>query len=224
MTGRSTRSTSTKISSELRRRLPQLLVGLVLFGGGIGLTAVSDLGIGPWDVLHQGIGDRIDVPLGTVSVVVSFVVLLAWIPLRQRVGVGTILNAVIVGFMIDIVVWALPDVGNLAARWALLLGGLVVMGLGSGLYIGAGLGPGARDGLMTGLAARGLGSLRAIRTAIELTVLAAGWALGGTVGIGTVLAAFAIGPLVQFFLPRLTLASADAAPEALVEPPAEPGR
>lgn len=157
-------------------------------------------------------------PLGTVSVIVSFVVLLAWIPLRQRVGVGTILNAVIVGFMIDIVVWALPDVGNLAARWALLLGGLVVMGLGSGLYIGAGLGPGARDGLMTGLAAKGVGSLRAIRTAIELTVLAAGWALGGTVGIGTVLAAFAIGPLVQFFLPRLTL------PAVLLEPPAEPGR
>nr|QMS48122.1 FIG00761799: membrane protein [uncultured bacterium] len=217
-TVRSTRSTSTKTSRQLGRRLPQLLVGLVLFGGGIGLTAVSELGIGPWDGLHQGIGDRIDVPLGTVSVAVSFIVLLAWIPLRQRVGIGTILNAVIVGFMIDIVVWALPDVANLAARWALLLGGLVVMGLGSGLYIGAGLGPGARDGLMTGLHRRGVGSLRVIRTTIELTVLAAGWLMGGTVGVGTVLAALAIGPLVQFFLPRLTL------PAVLLEPRAEPGR
>lgn len=153
------------------------------------------------DVLQEGIGDLVGVPLGTVSVVVSFVVLLLWIPLRQRVGIGIICNAVIVGLMIDAVVWALPETQATPARWGLLAGGLLLMGIGSGLYIGAGLGAGLRDGLMTGIHALGRGWLRLIRTVIELSVLAAGWALGGTVGIGTVLAAVGHRP------PRAVLAA-----------------
>jgi uncharacterized membrane protein YczE len=192
---------------QLRVRLPRLFVGLV--GCGLGLAAMvrGRLGLGPWEVLHQGISNRTDVPIGTVGIVVGFLVLLGWIPLRQRLGVGTICNVVLIGVVIDVVLAATDDPTSLAVRWACLVSGVVLFGLGSGLYIGAGLGPGPRDGLMTGISDRtdGRHSIRLVRTFLELSVLAAGWLLGGNVGVGTVLFAVAIGPLVQLFLGRLTI-------------------
>jgi uncharacterized membrane protein YczE len=167
----------------------------------------AELGLGPWEVLHQGISNRTGVPIGTVGIAVGFLVLLGWIPLHQRLGVGTICNVVLIGVTIDVVLAVTDDPSSLAVRIACLVGGVVLAGLGSGLYIGAGLGPGPRDGLMTGISARtdGRRSIRVVRTAIELSALAAGWLLGGNVGIGTLLFAVAIGPLVQLFLGRLTI-------------------
>lgn len=195
---------------ELRRRLPPLLLGYAVMGAGIGLMAVAGLGLGPWDVLHQGIGDRTGLSLGVVNIVVGAVVLLLWIPLRQRVGIGTVLNVIAIGVAVDLTLWLVPDVGNLVARWVLMLAGVLGMALGSGLYIGAGLGAGPRDGLMTGLADRGH-TIRSVRTAMELTVLALGWLLGGTVGIGTVVQALTIGPLVQLCLGWFSLPPLDQA-------------
>ena len=189
------------------------MLGLLGFGSGIGLMGVSELGVGPWDVLHQGLSELTGIPFGTVGILVGLPILAAWIPLRQRVGIGTVANTIVVGLVIDAVMWAIPDVEHLAGRWALLVAGIVVIGAGSGAYIGAGLGAGPRDGLMTGLVERGWGSVRVVRTGIEVSVLVLGWLLGGTVGIGTVLLAVTIGPLVQLFLGRLTL------PPVLVEPP-----
>jgi uncharacterized membrane protein YczE len=189
----------TPAASELRRRLPRLAVGLVAFGGGIGLMVLSGLGLPPWDVLHQGLSERTGVPIGTAGIFVGLALLLLWIPLRQRVGIGTLSNAVVVGLVIDGVVWAVPEPSHLLVRWALLVAGIALIGLGSGAYIGAGLGPGPRDGLMTGIAARGP-SVRLVRTAIEVTVLALGIVLGGTAGVGTVLLALLIGPIVQVTL------------------------
>jgi uncharacterized membrane protein YczE len=165
------------------------------------------LGLGPWEVLHQGISNHTGVPIGTVGIAVGFLVLLGWIPLRQRLGVGTITNVVLIGVTIDVVLAWTDDPVAMWTRVACLVGGVVLMGLGSGLYIGAGLGPGPRDGLMTGISARtdGRHSIRLVRTVIELSALAAGWLLGGNVGVGTVLFAVAIGPLVQLFLGRLTM-------------------
>jgi uncharacterized membrane protein YczE len=176
----------------------------VVIGVGLALMVRARLGLGPWEVLHQGLSERTGIPIGTVGILVGFVVLLAWVPLRERPGVGTVCNVVIIGLVIDAVLALTPRVEALAGRWACLLVGVVLMGLGSGLYIGAGLGPGPRDGLMTGLGARGY-SLRLVRTLIELTALALGWLLGGTVGIGTVIFAVAVGPLVQLFLGKLTI-------------------
>ncbi len=188
---------------DLRRRLVQLLVGLVAAGVGIGLIVRSDLGLGPWDVLHQGLAERTGVPMGMVVIAVGVVVLAAWVPLRQRLGLGTLLNVIVVGTVLDLSLAVLPVVEGLALRAVLLGTGVVAVGLGSGLYIGAGLGPGPRDGLMTALAARGP-SVRLVRTGIELSALGAGWLLGGTVGVGTVVFALSIGPLVQLFLARFT--------------------
>jgi uncharacterized membrane protein YczE len=188
---------------DLRRRLVQLLVGLVAAGVGIGLIVRSDLGLGPWDVLHQGLAERTGVPMGMVVIAVGVVVLAAWVPLRQRLGLGTLLNVIVVGTVLDLSLAVLPVVEGLALRAVLLGTGVVAVGLGSGLYLGAGLGPGPRDGLMTALAARGP-SVRLVRTGIELSALGAGWLLGGTVGVGTVVFALAIGPLVQLFLARFT--------------------
>ena len=184
--------------------MPQLLPGLVLCGTGLALMVLGDLGLGPWEVLHQGISERTGVPIGTVGIVVGFVVLVAWVPLRQRPGVGTLCNVVIIGLVVDAVLAVVSAPSATALRWACMLGGVVLFGLGSGLYIGAGLGPGPRDGLMTAISRRGH-SLRLVRTLIELSALIAGWALGGTVGVGTVVFAFGIGPLVQLFLGRLTI-------------------
>ena len=185
----------------LARRLAQLVIGLVLFGFGIGLMLQSHLGVPPWDVLHQGLTVRFGLTVGTWSVVVSFVVLLAWLPLGERFGPGTVLNAVIIGLMIDVTAGLVPvpDTGWVA--WLMLGFGILIIGVASGMYIGARLGPGPRDGLMTGIARRGP-SIRLTRAVIEVTVLAIGWLLGGTFGVGTVIFALAIGPLVQFFLRR----------------------
>lgn len=189
---------------ELRLRLPRLLPGLVICGVGLALMVLADLGLGPWEALHQGLSERTGVPIGTVGILVGFVVLAGWVPLRQRLGVGTLCNVVLIGLVIDAALAVAPQPEGLAARTACLVGGIAGMAVGSGLYIGAGLGPGPRDGLMTGLAARGH-SVRRARTVVEVTALAVGWALGGTVGVGTLAFAFAIGPLVQASLSRLSV-------------------
>ncbi|RFS84002.1 hypothetical protein D0T12_17615 [Actinomadura spongiicola] len=186
------------------RRLVQLYVGLALYGLGIALQVSSNLGNDPWDVFHQGLSRRLGLSIGAWIIIVGVLVMVAWIPLRQRPGVGTISNVVLVGVFADLFLWLLPTPDALAARWTFLVAAVLVGGFATGCYIGAGLGPGPRDGLMTGLAARGH-SLRVVRTGIELTVLAAGWLLGGTVGVGTVLYALAIGPLTHVFLPALTV-------------------
>ncbi|HET7490015.1 MAG TPA: hypothetical protein VFJ85_18975 [Acidimicrobiales bacterium] len=190
--------------AELGRRMARLLPGLVLMGVGLAAQVRADLGLGPWEALHQGIARHTGIPIGRVGILVGVVVLLGWIPLRQRPGLGTLCNVVLIGVVIDAVLGLTPEQHALATRIPLLAGGILLVGLGSGLYIGAGLGPGPRDGLMTGLAARGH-NLALVRTLIEVTALCAGWALGGTVGVGTVAFAVGIGPLVQLFLGRLTM-------------------
>lgn len=189
---------------ELRLRLSRLLPGLVLCGTGLALMVVADLGLGPWEALHQGVSEHTGVPIGTVGILVGFLVLAGWVPLRQRPGLGTLVNVVLIGLVIDAVLAVAPDPEGLAVRAVLLVVGIVGMGVGSGLYIGAGLGPGPRDGLMTGLAARGH-SVRRARTIVEITALGIGWVLGGTVGVGTLAFAFGIGPLVQASLLRLSV-------------------
>ena len=186
------------------RRLPRLLVGLVLFGVGAGLQVVAGLGLSPWEVLHQGISARTPLTIGVAGILVGFAVLAAWIPLLQRPGVGTILNVIVIGVVIDLTLAVVDVTEILALRWVFLLGGLLLVAIGSGIYIGVRLGPGPRDGLMTGLAERGI-SIRLARTIIEGTALGAGWLLGGTVGVGTVVVAVSIGPSVQAFLPHFDL-------------------
>src|SRR5215469_7423990 len=185
-------------------RLVRLYPGLGGFGVSLALMVRARLGLGPWDVLHQGIAHHLGVQLGWVTIGVSGLVLVAWIPLRQRPGLGTVSNAVIVGLIVNAALDVLPAPGPLAWRVAWLAGGIGLNGLATACYIGAGLGPGPRDGLMTGLAARGH-SVGAVRTLIELSVLATGFALGGTAGIGTVAYALSIGPLTHLLLPRLTV-------------------
>lgn len=194
--------------NSLGRRFVQLNAGLVLFGAGIGFMLESGLGVPPWDVLHQGLAIRFGLTVGTWSILVSFTVLLLWIPLRERYGIGTLLNAVIIGVMIDVTAAVLPAAAGLGVAVPMLCLGIFLIGFGSGLYIGANLGPGARDGLMTGIARRGL-SIRLTRWLLEITVLVTGWLLGGTFGVGTVVFAFLIGPLVQFFLPRWSIDPGD---------------
>ena len=192
------------------RRLVNLYAGLVLFGVSIAFFVQARLGLDPWDVLHQGISERTGVRIGTVAIVVGLVVLLLWIPLRQRPGLGTLSNVLLVGLTLDLALVLLPEPGPMPLRFGFLVVAIVLNAVATGLYVGAGLGPGPRDGLMTGLAARGH-SVRVVRTAIELTVLAAGWLLGGTVGVGTALFALTIGPLVHVLLPRLTIRETVAA-------------
>ena len=201
--------------TELRARLPRLIAGLLCCGVGLAAMVRGHLGLGPWEVLHQGISNRTGVPIGTVGIVVGALVLLGWLPLRQRLGIGTISNVVLIGLTIDGVLAVTDDPTNLAQRVACLVAGIVLFGVGSGLYIGAGLGAGPRDGLMTGIAGRpgSKHSLRTVRTAIELSALAGGWLLGGNVGVGTLAFAFAIGPLVQLSLGRLTVPTLTAPAE-----------
>jgi len=185
------------------RAVAQLLGGLWLFGASIALLLRADLGLDPWDVLHQALAQRLDVRVGAVVIATSVVVLALWIPLRQRPGVGTVANVVLVGVALEATLAVLPSPTALGWRIGLLVAAILGNAVATGLYLGAGLGPGPRDGLMTGLAAHGV-SLRLARTSIEATVLVAGWALGGTVGIGTVAYCLAIGPLAQVFIPRLS--------------------
>lgn len=189
---------------ELRRRVPRLVLGLVICGTGIAFQIQGDLGLGPWEVLHQGISDRTGVPIGTVSILLGFVILLGWIPLREKPGVGTLLNILIIGATTDAWLTFLPQPDPLWLRLVFMAMGPIGFGVGSGFYIGAGLGPGPRDGLMTGIAARGH-SVRVVRTGIEVAALCLGWALGGTVGLGTVVFAISIGPIVHRTLPWLGL-------------------
>ena len=188
----------------LIRRLIQLYIGLAFYGLGIALQVASGLGNDPWDVFHQGLSRRLGLSIGAWIIIVGALVMLLWIPLRQRPGLGTLSNALFVGLFTDLFSALLPDPRSLAMRWAYLVTAIVVGGFATGCYIGAGLGPGPRDGLMTGLAARGH-SIRVVRTAIEVTVLGAGWLLGGTVGVGTLLYAVAIGPLAHVFIPALQI-------------------
>lgn len=165
----------------------------------------ADLGLAPWDVLHQGIAKHTSLGIGTVAIIVGFVVLLLWLPLRQRYGIGTLCNVVLIGLTIDVLLGVLPEHPPTGVRVAFLLVGTFLFGPGSGFYIGVGMGAGPRDGLMTALAARGY-SVRVVRTVLEVSVLVIGFALGGSVGIGTLLFAFTIGPNVHFWLERLSLA------------------
>jgi len=186
------------------RRLIQLYVGLILYGVSAAMMLLAGLGVDPWDVLHQGLSRRFGLGVGTWVIIVGALVLLLWIPLRQRPGFGTLNNVLAIGLVVNLVLGAVPPVHGLAARLVVMTSGVVLNGIATGAYIGAGLGPGPRDGLMTGLAARGY-SIRVVRTGIELTVLLAGWLLGGTLGLGTVVYALGIGPIAHLSIPRLAI-------------------
>ncbi|WP_457033629.1 membrane protein YczE [Kitasatospora sp. P5_F3] len=191
---------TTWSTDRLGRRLPQLLLGLWLYGTSLGVMVRAGLGVNPWDVLNQGMVHHFGLSIGNWVTIIGALVLLLWIPLRQVPGIGTIGNVLILGVAMDLTMGVLDTPGNWPARIALLATGILLNGLATGLYIGARFGPGPRDGLMTGLQRRTGRSVRLIRTGIELTVLAIGVLLGGTVGVGTVAYALAIGPLAQFFL------------------------
>ncbi|MFG2265976.1 YitT family protein [Streptomyces sp. NPDC048720] len=187
-------------SGRLGRRLIQLYAGLALYGASSALLVAAGLGLEPWNVLHQGLAALTGLTIGVVSIAVGAVVLLLWIPLRQRPGLGTVSNVFVVGLAMDGTLALLPDVRTLAVRVPLLVAGIVLNGAATGLYIAASFGPGPRDGLMTGLHRRTGRSIRLMRTVVEVTVVITGFALGGTIGIGTVLYAVSIGPLAQLFL------------------------
>lgn len=193
----------------MTRRLIQLNWGLALYGLSIGLMVRSNLGLNPWDVFHQGLSALTGLSLGEIIVLVGAAVLLLWIPLRQKPGIGTIANVFLIGVWADVSLWLIPPVEGLLLAWTMLFGGIFLNGVAGGAYIGAGLGPGPRDGLMTGLVKRTGKSVRLIRTGIEVVVVAAGWALGGTLGIGTLLYAIAIGPIVHRMLPLFTITDAE---------------
>jgi uncharacterized membrane protein YczE len=205
----------------MSRRLVQLFVGLALYGVSLALVLRAGLGLAPWDVLHQGLAERTGRSIGVVLIVVSFLVLLAWIPLRERPGFGTIANAVLVGVFVDLTMAVLDDVHGWVWRTLLLVAGVGLNGLATALYIGASLGPGPRDGLMTGLVRRTGWSVRVVRTCLEVGVLGVGFVLGGTVGVGTVLYALAIGPIAHALLPLLTV---EPRPAPIRGVPARPTR
>jgi uncharacterized membrane protein YczE len=188
-------------AGRLARRLPQLLVGLVLYGASLGMMYRSDLGLASWDVLHSGLIRHVPITIGQAVILVSFAVLVFWVPLRETPGIGTIANAFVVGFSADGTLWLLDRPDNLAARGGLMVGGVVLCALATAMYIGAQLGRGPRDGLMTGLVRRTGWSLRLVRTGLEVTVVLVGLALGGALGVGTVLFTLTIGPLTQLMLP-----------------------
>jgi uncharacterized membrane protein YczE len=180
------------------QRWLMLFSGFLFWGFGLALFVRAGLGLGPWDAFHQGLGFQFGITIGNASVITGLLVLLLWIPLRQRPGFGTILNVLTIGPATDLGLWLLPpDIDLLWLRVLMLLGGMACIGLGSALYLPAGLGAGPRDGLMMGLNAKLGWSLRIARTAVEASALAIGWLMGGTVGIGTLVFALGIGPLVQ---------------------------
>jgi uncharacterized membrane protein YczE len=187
------------------QRSARLLAGLVLFGIALALLVKAGLGLDPWNVFNQGVSRHAGLTLGEITVISSVLLLFAWIPLQQRPGVGTIANALVIGPVLDLGLHLLPAPDGLVWQVGFLAAAILGTAVATGLYVGAGWGPGPRDGLMTGLAARGI-PVFVGRTIIELTVLAIGWALGGTVGVATILFAVGIGPLVNHALPRLTIA------------------
>ncbi|MFF3175827.1 YitT family protein [Streptomyces sp. NPDC057900] len=193
-------TTAVRRGTHLTRRLIQLYAGLALYGASSALLVVAGLGLEPWGVLHQGLAERTGITIGVVSIIIGAIVLLLWIPLRQRPGLGTVSNVFAVGIAMDGTLALVPDVHGLAARAGVMVAGIVLNGVATGLYIAARFGPGPRDGLMTGLHLRTGRSIRLVRTAIEAAVVVTGFLLGGSLGIGTVLYALAIGPLAQFFL------------------------
>jgi uncharacterized membrane protein YczE len=215
-------------ATTLTRRLVQLYLGLVLYGGSMALQIRAALGLDPWDVFHQGLTRHLGLSFGTVTMIVGAAVLLLWIPLRQRPGLGTISNVFVIGLSVDAGLALIPTLHGLTLRCAVLAAGIVLNGVAGGLYIGARFGPGPRDGLMTGFCRRTGRSVRLVRTGIELTVLLVGLLLGGSFGIGTVAYALAIGPLVQFFLPLFTVpeptatAPTEAVPTDAVRSACEP--
>lgn len=183
------------------RRLLQLYISLVLYGVSTALFVHANLGADPWDVFHLGVAKQLGISFGTVIILTGAAVLLLWIPIRQMPGLGTVSNVIVLGLAADATLAVLPPLESMVARSALLVGAIVLNAIATGMYIGAGFGPGPRDGLMTGLHARTGWSLRVIRTAIELSVLLIGWLLGGKFGVGTVIYALSIGPLIQLCLP-----------------------
>ncbi|WP_051452583.1 YczE/YyaS/YitT family protein [Actinospica robiniae] len=205
------------------QRLTRLTLGLGLYGASEALMLAPAVGVDPWDVFHTGLTDRTGIPVGTVLILVGAAVLLLWIPLRQRPGIGTVANVVVIGGVVDLMLGAMPAPHALWLRWAVFLTGALLNAVATGLYIGAGLGPGPRDGLTTALAARGH-SIRVVRTGIELSVLAVGWLLGGDVGLGTVVYALIIGPLVHLTIPwlQLKLPESESAPQPAPVPAPEP--
>jgi uncharacterized membrane protein YczE len=194
----------------MTRRLVQLYAGLLLYGLSMALQVRATLGLGPWDVFHQGVTNHTGLSFGTVVIITSAVVLLLWIPLRQKPGLGTVSNVFVVGLAADFGLWLFPEGGSLAVRLSMLALGVGLNAVASAAYLGVNLGPGARDGLMTGFMRKTGASVFKVRTSLELCVLAAGIALGGTVGLGTVVYALSIGPLLQLMLPTFTLRPATA--------------
>lgn len=192
-------------AGRLGRRLTQLLVGIALYGLSMAMMIRSTLGNMPWDVFHQGIARHLPVDFGTIVIAMSVLVLLLWIPLKELPGLGTVANSLLVGLFADLGLALLTTPTPLWARGLLVVGALLLNALATALYLGAQFGAGPRDGLMTGLHRRTGVSVRVIRTALEVTVVAVGWMLGGALGLATVLYALAIGPLVQLLLPRLTV-------------------
>ncbi|WP_405928187.1 hypothetical protein OG554_05970 [Streptomyces griseus] len=220
--------TTDRSTTHLTRRLVQLYVGLTLYGASSALLVRAELGLEPWGVLHQGLTELTGISIGVVSIIIGAVVLLLWIPLRQRPGLGTVSNVFVVGLAMDGTLAVVGDLESIGLRIPVMVLGIVLNGVATGLYIAARFGPGPRDGLMTGLNHITGRSIRLVRTAIEVAVVATGFVLGGSLGAGTVLYALAIGPLAQFFLRMFALpASAEAAPAsdgpATAAPPAGSG-
>ncbi|WP_371604201.1 hypothetical protein OG345_34230 [Streptomyces sp. NBC_01220] len=197
--------TAVPRGAHLTRRLIQLYAGLALYGASSALLVVAGLGLEPWGVLHQGLAEHTGISIGAVSIIIGAIVLLLWIPLRQRPGLGTVSNVFAVGLAMDGTLALVPEVHGLVARAGVMVAGIVLNGVATGLYIAARFGPGPRDGLMTGLHRRTGRSIRFVRTAIEIAVVVTGFLLGGSLGAGTVLYALAIGPLAQFFLRFFTI-------------------
>ncbi|WSQ07718.1 hypothetical protein OG604_08140 [Streptomyces sp. NBC_01231] len=210
---------STNSPGRFGRRLIQLYAGLALYGASSALLVEAGLGLEPWGVLHQGLAALTGLSIGVVSIVVGAVVLLLWIPLRQRPGLGTVSNVFVVGLAMDGTLALTPEAGALAVRIPLLLGGILLNGAATGLYIAARFGPGPRDGLMTGLHRRTGRSIRLMRTGVEVAVVVTGFLLGGTIGVGTLLYAVSIGPLAQLFLRAFAVPSETGSTVVATGPP-----
>ncbi|MET8275115.1 hypothetical protein [Streptomyces sp. NPDC005096] len=212
-------NTAVPRGAHLTRRLVQLYVGLALYGVSSALLVRAGLGLEPWGVLHQGLAERTGLSIGVVAIIVGAAVLLLWIPMRQRPGLGTVSNVCAIGLAMDGTLALVPDLHGLTGRIAVMVAGIVLNGVATGLYIAARFGPGPRDGLMTGLHRRTGRSIRTVRTAIEVAVVATGFVLGGSLGVGTVLYALSIGPLAQLFLRVFAVPGADPADRTVAPAP-----